>query len=120
MTRGRLRAAARDLFVEPERASHLAPRRRVVRVCHVPGEEALGQILRIRGVVNHRRDEGADGRVVPLGKLVERRGRRAAVAGSVREQIPRRERELPAYRRTLLLRVFGGQRTYRGLRMEKE
>jgi hypothetical protein len=74
-------------------------------------EETLRQILRVGGVLDDRRDEGLDRRVVPLGEFVERRGRLAAVPRRVREQIPRRRRELLADLRTLPLRVFRGQRT---------
>jgi len=74
-------------------------------------EEALGQILRIGRISSDSRNEGADGRVIPLGKFVQRRGRLGAVAGSFREEIPGRQGELLADWRTLLLPVFRGQRT---------
>jgi hypothetical protein len=74
-------------------------------------EEALGQILRIGGIARDRRNEGSDGRVIPLGEFVQRRGRLGAVAGSFREQVPGCEGELLADWRTLLLPVFRGQRT---------
>jgi len=74
-------------------------------------EETLGQIVRIAVISRDGGDEGADGRVIPLGKFVQRRGRLAAVAGSFRKEIPGCRGELLAYRRTLLLPVFLGQRT---------
>ena len=69
-------------------------------------EETLGQIVRIAVISSDGGDEGADGRVIPLGKFVQRRGRLAAVAGSFRKEIPGCRGELLAYRRTLLLPYF--------------
>jgi hypothetical protein len=74
-------------------------------------EETLGQIFRIVGITGDGGNEGADGRVIPLGVFVQRRGRLGAVAGSCREEIPGRQGEWLADWRTLLLPVFRGQRT---------
>jgi len=48
-------------------------------------EKALGQIVRVAWTSRDRCDEGADRCVVPLSKLVERRGRIVAVARRFRE-----------------------------------
>ena len=72
-------------------------------------EETLGQILCIGGIASDRRNEGADGRVIPLGEFAQRCGRVVAVTGRFRKEIPGRQRELLAYWRTLLFPVFRGQ-----------
>ena len=74
-------------------------------------EETLSQIFRVVAISSDGGNEGSDGRVIPLGEFVQRRGRLVAAAGSLREQIPGREGELLAYWRNLLLHVFRGQRT---------
>jgi hypothetical protein len=74
-------------------------------------EKPLRQILGVALVPDQRRNEGADGRVVAVGELVEGPRRLVAAARRFSEEIPGRQGKLLAYPLRLLLPVFRGQRT---------
>jgi hypothetical protein len=74
-------------------------------------KESLSEIVRLLGVPDNRGDERANRSMVAIRELVEGYSRLRVVARGVRQQIPGRWGEFQGDGRTLLLPVFGGQRT---------
>ena len=104
--RGGLRAAARDLFVEPERVAHLAPRRRVIRILQVSSREQLKmlRLILLRARSLEPRDRDGDQALRPRAQQLLVRSRRRlggdripAVGETVRPDLRiRRSRQPPA------------------------